>query len=203
MTPEQKRIIIQQFPHIPSKDVAKLVGMSKATVDRFAHDIGLKKSKKYMEQEKERRIQMCLTCTNKATFKVGSTPHNKGKKISREHYEGISHLFFKKGNATWNEKYDGYERINPEGYTEVRIAPKVFKLKQRIIWIEANGEIPKDHLITFRDGNKQNFALENLECISKSENMRRNKLQNWPLELQTSIVQLNKINRKIKQRNEK
>lgn len=39
----------------------------------------------------------------------------------------------------------------------------------RLIWEESNGPIPEDHYIVFKDGDKSNVALDNLECLSSKE----------------------------------
>ena len=52
-----------------------------------------------------------------------------------------------------------------------------------LIWREAGNDIPPGHILIFRDGNKANFALENLELITRKENMRRNSVHNLPKEL--------------------
>ena len=42
-----------------------------------------------------------------------------------------------------------------------------------VIWEEFHGAIPAEHQIIFRDGNKRNFALENLECLHVDEVLAR------------------------------
>lgn len=70
-----------------------------------------------------------------------------------------------------NHKPVGSERINKDGYTLVKTAePNVWKLKHKLIWEAANGKTPKGCVVTFLDGDKRNFALENLVLISQAEN---------------------------------
>lgn len=42
---------------------------------------------------------------------------------------------------------------------------KRVEYKKRILWREAHGDIPKNHLLIFLDGNKMNCTLENLACV--------------------------------------
>lgn len=51
------------------------------------------------------------------------------------------------------------------------------KRLHRVIWEEANGEIPKGFHIHHKDHNKDNNALDNLELLSASEHMRRHTLE--------------------------
>lgn len=85
---------------------------------------------------------------------------------------------FKSGNLPHNTKPIGYERLSKSGYIEVKVKmrpsnPKCndnFVPKHKLVWEAANGPVPEDCVITFKDGNKQNIALENLVCITRGQN---------------------------------
>lgn len=85
---------------------------------------------------------------------------------------------FKTGNLPHNTKPIGYERLSRDGYIEVKVKmrpskPKCngnFVPKHKLVWEAANGPVPEGCVITFKDGNKQNVALENLACITKKQN---------------------------------
>lgn len=85
---------------------------------------------------------------------------------------------FKSGNLPHNTKPIGYERLSRDGYIEVKVKmrpsnPKCndnFVPKHKLVWEAANGPVPEDCVITFKDGNKQNIALENLACITRGQN---------------------------------
>lgn len=82
---------------------------------------------------------------------------------------------FKKGNKPCNVKPVGYERITKDGYIEVKISePNVFEMKHRHIWQLAHGPIPKGHVIVFKNTNKQDCRIENLEIITRGELARLN-----------------------------
>ena len=62
----------------------------------------------------------------------------------------------------------GSERVQVDGYMMVKIAePKTWILKQHYVWQKANGQIEKDEIIVFLDGNRQNCELSNLRKISR------------------------------------
>ena len=93
--------------------------------------------------------------------------------MSREQIDRTKATRFGKGHIPANHKPVGYERITKDGYVEVKTAePNVFELKHRLVWVERNGPIPSGCNIQFRDGNKQNFSIDNLYMISRSEQMR-------------------------------
>lgn len=103
-------------------------------------------------------------------FRKGQTPHNKGKKMPKEVYEKVKHTMFAKGSVPPNHRPVGSERISKDGYIEVKVAePNKWRLKQRVVYEEAKGKIPEGCPIIFLDGNKRNFDIDNLKCITRSE----------------------------------
>ena len=86
-------------------------------------------------------------------FEKGNVPFNKGTKGLMK----ANKTSFKKGNMPPNHKNVGYERINVDGYVEIKVKePNIFKLKHRIIYEQNYGKIPKGHKVVFADGNKLN-----------------------------------------------
>jgi len=109
-------------------------------------------------------------------FPKGNVPANKGKKgIS---YEGMKATQFKKGNKSANWVPIGTERINRDGYTEVKITDrklnKNWKAKHIVIWEAANGPVPKGHVVIFGDRNLSNLELDNLILVSRAQLARLN-----------------------------
>ena len=105
-------------------------------------------------------------------FEKGHIPANKGTKgISKPNKTS-----FKKGNIPKNYRPVGSERINRDGYAEVKIAdPRKWELKHRLIYKEAFGEIPKNCVLFFLDQDKSNLDLDNLILVSKQESLILNK----------------------------
>ena len=105
-------------------------------------------------------------------FKKGHIPFNKGKKG----IGGWEPTQFKKGSKPWNYKPVGTVRTNTDGYVEIKIAdPNKWKAKHIILWEEANGPVPKGHVVIFADGDKQNVVLDNLILVSRRELVIMNK----------------------------
>ncbi len=103
---------------------------------------------------------------------------------------------FKKGNRPLNWKPIGHIRTSRDGYIEIKTKePNVFELKHRVIWLEHNGPLPNNSIITFIDGDATNCNIENLEMISRQEHVRRNKmkLSSYPPELQPTIKLIAKV----------
>lgn len=112
-------------------------------------------------------------------FKKGHVPASKGKKLSPEQYKALQNTMFQPGcrcgAANSNYVPIGHETMRHDGYTYVKIAERRWRQKHQVIWEKQYGPIPKGHIIVFRDGNPNNFRIENLECISQAENLYRNR----------------------------
>ena len=67
------------------------------------------------------------------------------------------------------------------------------------MWEAANGPVPEGLFVVFKDRNKTNLTLENLELIDRHEHMRRNMIHNLPEELKQVIHIKKSITRKITQ----
>jgi hypothetical protein len=124
------------------------------------------------------RLRSTLTRLNLANgrdcrFRPGQIPFNKGKKGYCA--AGSEKGWFKPGGRSANQRPVGAERITVYGYVEVRIRnpsgkkQKNWKPKQRLIWERAHGKIPRGRVVIFADGDKRNFALDNLLLVSRSE----------------------------------
>lgn len=100
-------------------------------------------------------------------FKKGMTPWNKGKKGL---VTGGKETQFKKGQKGWNYKPVGTERVNTDGYVEIKIAdPGKWKGKHILLWEAAHGPVPKGHCLIFADRNPLNVTIDNLLLISRSQ----------------------------------
>ena len=158
---------------------------------------------------KRRKNIVLKPAKNDGCIKKGNIPKNKGKKwneyLSQEAQLICRQTTFKKGNVPPNCKPLLSERINIDGYVEIKVKePNIWKAKHRYLYEKVKGPIPKGYNLIFLDGNKQNLDLSNLKLISKSENliMNRNKLYAPNKELTESGVLIarviNKVNKSAK-----
>jgi ribosomal protein S28E/S33 len=109
-------------------------------------------------------------------------------------YDKLKDTMFKKGRKPHNTRQECEESKSTNGYTYVKIADNDWRLKHRVVYENVNGPIPADHIVVFKDNNHDNFDINNLELITKSENMLRNTLHQYP----ESIQQVIKLNNKLK-----
>lgn len=105
-------------------------------------------------------------------FKKGHTPVNKGKKFPNMPPNSGQ---FKKGHKPPNWVPVGTIRYTTDGYPKRKIAePSKWESCHRVEWEKHNGPIPEGYSIVFLDGDKTNWSIENLACLSKNEVVRMN-----------------------------
>lgn len=110
-----------------------------------------------------------------ARFKPDHTPFNKGMKGTG----GWEPTQFKVGNKPANWVPLGSERINADGYVDIKVQDgklqKNWKGKHIITWEHHNGPVPKRSVIIFGDGNRRNFEPDNLIMVSRKKLSTLNK----------------------------
>lgn len=205
-TEEEKRIVAEMYPDHFASEVAKVLGNGRTAnqVQNCAARMGIKSSRE--KAVRSGRMSADNPNTVASRFKKGTVPPNKGKKMSPEVYAKVARTMFKKGNRTHNYKPVGSERVNADGYVEVKVAdPGKWKLKHRIIWEEAHGPIPSSHNVQFRDGNSQNLSLGNLYLISRADQIRNeNSMEaRYPEEVREVIRLKATIKKKITEYNKR
>lgn len=101
-------------------------------------------------------------------FKKGHEPFNKG--VKGVCAKGCEKTWFKKGHKPVNYKQVGSERVNVDGYIEIKVAePNTWELKHRVVWEKEKGKIPRGYAVIFADGNRQNTDINNLMLVSRKE----------------------------------
>lgn len=189
-TEKMDKVLIDNYPSLETKEVADKLGLRISQVMSRVFKLRLRKND-----------EIKTLVRSKGAFKKGHIPFNKGKKqheyLTDDIIEKSMRTRFKKGHIPVNLKSIGYERINIYGYVEVK-TEKGFVLKHRMIWERHNGPIPKGHIVRFKNGNKQDSRIENLELVTCSQNMKDNTIHNYPPEIKTAIRSIANINRRIK-----
>ena len=109
---------------------------------------------------------------NHGRFEKGHIPANKGKPMSAAVYEKSKRTMFRKGHQPASHREVGSERINVEGYVEIKVAEhRRWQLKHRVIYENYhNVKLKSTDVVIFLDGNKQNFDIENLALIDRGIN---------------------------------
>lgn len=196
-TDEMNAEFIRLYPDTDNSVLERLFNRSNNCIRNHAKILGVKKTKAY------RRNQ------NKATqFQIGGTPHNKGLKMSEycssEAIARCTEKRYKKGNIPHTTLPLGTERVRKDnGFTEVKVKSEGryhrerWRLKHHIVWEEHNGPIPQNCIVIFKDGDKTNFEISNLELRTRSEQCYLN-MDDVPIEIKRLEQLQSYISRQIK-----
>jgi hypothetical protein len=192
-------IIRQRYPFEPTKKIADDLGLSESSVYNRAWSMGIKKDPTYLRSTQFPPGYLGGKVTQ---FKKGHTPANKGQKMSTDVYQKVAHTMFKKGSKPMNTQPIGtiHQRSDKSGkmYLYIKLADSNWQLLNRYTWEQYHGPIPKGLIVAYKDGNYLNNDINNLMLLTKKENMARNTIQRFPVELQ-NLIKINcKLNKKIK-----
>ena len=204
-TPEQDTKIIELFPTVRAKDIAKKLGFPIGAIYRRAAKLGVEKDTEALKQYCRESIMKEDHPGRKHLIKKGNIPKNKGQKqveyMTPEAIDRTKATRFQPGTVPPNYRTIGSERIDKDGYIliKVRKGLRGWELKHRMIWLDANGAIPNGYNIQFKDGNRLNCKLDNLYMISKSEQMSQNTIQRYSPEVKTAIRRISKLTKIIKE----
>lgn len=178
-TPEQLELLKEKYPETLTADIALIFDCSVYTIYNAANRLGLRKNIEFVRDTAADRMADLNHGGRKHQFGKGHSPANKGRKqaeyMDSDAIARSRATCFKKGHTPANHRPIGYERINKDGYIEVKIKePNVFRAKHRIIWEQHNGKIAPGCNIQFKDGNRLNCAIDNLYLITRGEQMKDN-----------------------------
>lgn len=196
-TEQETKFLIDNYSDMATANIATILNRPLGGVNGKAYALRLKKSKAYMVKILAIEANRLKELGKTYQFKKGDVPYNYGKKMSQEMYDKLKPTMFKKGGKPVNTKKKFDERIDTEGYTYVKLSDSNWVLKHRYIWEEINGPIPADSIVIFKDKNILNFDINNLQMITKAENMLRNTIHQYPEPIQQVIKLNNKLKKQI------
>mgnify|MGYP006355478717 CR=1 FL=1 len=67
----------------------------------------------------------------------------------------------------------GLQKMERDGY-HINLGNNKRIQRSKYVWQQVYGEVPKGYVMYHKDGDKFNDELENLECIPRSELIKRN-----------------------------
>ena len=194
----------ETFPHVSTMEISKKWGIEMSLISNVAHRNGIEKSKEYLT-EYRRKSNENLSKNTSTRFTKGHVPWTAGKKGIRL----SKSTEFQKGSKPINTLPLGTIRIMDDGYQWIKIsdAPgrksKRWRACHHLLWEQHHGPIPKHFIVIFRDKNQNNITIENLECISRIELMKRNTIGRFPAELISAIKTIHKAKKTIENHGKK
>jgi len=202
-------LVVARYPHEPTSTIARELRRSVQAVFVRAAVLGLTKSAEYLASPDACRLRRGDNVGAAFRFKKGHVPANKGLRRPGWAPGRMKQTQFKKGErrgvAVRLYQPIGTERISKDGYLERKINDDLplqarWRAVHLLLWEATHGPVPKGHAIAFRNGDKRDIRLDNLECISRVELMARNSVHNLPKPLVETIQLLGALNRQIRRR---
>jgi hypothetical protein len=209
--PKEIRALKRMYPHIRNKDIGLILGRSKCAVHGMANKLGLEKSLAFIHSPLGNGFAGHRPEIVAHRFPKGHVPANKGLRRPGYAPGRMRETQFKKGHFPANRDPDFYVigalRVNADGYIDMRVSFEPGAIGWRglhlILWEDAHGRVPKGHCLRFKDGDRLNVCLENLELIHRAQNMRRNSIHNLPTPLKNTIQLLGQLKRRIREKQDR
>lgn len=209
-SPEEDQRIRELFANLRSAKVAKMLGRSKTAVDGRAHKLGVFKSPEYIAAQC--RLQKGTHIGKNYQYKPGSVPFNKGLRRPGSSTGRMPETQFQKGSRPGNTMPVGTIRPNSDGYLRIKVsdAPepaggkggstKNWEFVHKRVWEAAHGPIPAGHRLWWKNGDRNDCSLENLELLSPVEHMAKTTIHNSPPEIKETVFLIGRVKRAIKRR---
>lgn len=205
-TAEEDAQVRALYPDTPTAELARRLNRRLSSVYQRAQKLGVEKSAAYLASPAACRLRRGDNVGAASRFPKGHVPANKGLRRPGWGPGRMKQTQFKKGErhgvAVRLYKPIGTERISKDGYLERKIneglpLQKRWRAVHLLVWEAANGPLPRGHAVVFKNGDKRDIRLDNLELISRGDLMRRNTLHRYPKEIARAYQLIGAVNRKI------
>ncbi|WP_286237942.1 HNH endonuclease signature motif containing protein [Neptuniibacter halophilus] len=161
MTSEQAQWLRDHYLHLSRKEICSAFNENFGTNLKLSQIIGFLKNNKIKSGR-----------TGHWGTKPGWNAGTAGKGICKPNSGS-----FKPGSEPVNKKPLYTERINRDGYVEIKIPQNDpytgratrYLAKHRWVYEQHHGEIPKGKTVVFKDGDRRNFDPENLVAITRRQ----------------------------------
>jgi hypothetical protein len=216
-TAAQSAYLRQRYPDESTQAIAKRLEQPIRKVYAEANRLGLKKTEEYLRDPKRgNRLVKGSRVGETTRFRKGHVPENKGLRRPSWYRGRMRETQFRKGGlsgaAARNWKPIGTILRDPEGYLRIKVRNAVHGAEptgfgnadvwtqlHRRLWEQHHGPVPPGHVVAFRNGDRGDCAIGNLECISRADLARRNTM--WgrlPRELAEAIQLNTALKRKLR-----
>jgi len=199
-TPAEDELLRSRYADETAESLAEALNRTLSAIYSRASALGLAKSETFLARMRSDQRQLLGVVGEATRFCAGQTPWNLG---IRHTVGGRSaETRFKTGQKPHSWRPIGFERMTWDGYLERKVTDTGVKridymLVHHLVWRAAGREIPPGHALTFRDGDKRNFDLDNLELLPRKQLMQRNSYHNYGPEVAKLIQLRGAINRQI------
>ncbi len=206
-TASDDRSLRKLHPRHLNQEVARRLRRSVGAIVVRAYLLGLHKDPAWLLQQGRKRATRPALVAHR--FAPGHVPANKGLRRPGWSPGRMAETQFKKGNVSkrWDPDtyFVGALRLNSYGVVDMKIKEglRAWRAFHMILWEDAHGPLPKGHCLRFKDGDSLNIELDNIELITRAENMRRNTIHNLPKPLVNTIMALGALKRRIREKQDR
>lgn len=173
-------ILRARYPDDDTEQLAKSLGLRPGQLHDKAARQGIVKSPEFIRALKAKAARTAREAGKETRFVPGQVPWNKG--IPFRSGGRSAETQFKPGMLPRNYRPIGSVRLCAGFWqrkqTETGYPPRDWVNIHHLVWRASGQEIPAGYALCFRDGNRANFDLANLELISRAELMARNSIHN-------------------------
>ena len=207
--PHEIALLERMYPDHDTSEIAKAMGRTTGSIRGKAAGLGLRKSREWLASTASGRLQQWCGYGVSTRFQKGQQAWNKGLKgLNLGGQAGQFQRGNRSGRALSRYKPIGFERLGKDGYLERKINDdmpfyKRWRAVHLLIWESANGPLPSGCAVSFRDGNKLNLALDNLQLVTRSELMARNSYHQFGPDIAKLIQLRGALARQINKRTRK
>jgi hypothetical protein len=205
-TAQEWALVRDLYPHVATAKIAQQLGRTVLAIYQAADKLGLRKTAEFQQlllAEEAARLRIAGV---RFRYPKGHVPANKGLRRPGFGPGRMKETQFKKGQISkrWDpELYTiGALRINADGYIDMKVCEAPGALAWRalhvILWEDEHGTVPPGHALCFKDRDRLNVDLPNLELITRADLCRRNSIHNLPPEIKDAITALGALKRRVR-----
>jgi len=200
-------IVHDQYPRVSTAVLAHRLGRKPWTVYQMAARLGLRKTATYMASPAACRLRRGDNVGARSRFQKGHVPANQGLRRPGWTRGRMAETQFKKGNKpdTWVPV--GTEVVDPDGYRKRKVSDDRtltsrfnWRFVHVLVWEKRHGRVPLGHAVVFRNGDRTDIRLGNLQLITRRELMRRNSVHRLPKALAECIQLRGALMRQIRRK---
>ena len=204
--------LVARYPHEPTAALAQSLDRGVSSIYVKVNELGLHKTAEYLASPAACRLRRGDNVGAAYRYPPGHVPANKGLRRPGWGPGRMKETQFKPGqypSARWDR--DAYRigalRITTNGELQIRLSDDSrtgWCMMARYAWWSGTGRWPTaDEVVRARNGDPHDTRIENLELLTRAENMRRNTILNLPPALKGAIQSLGQFKRRIREREQR
>lgn len=191
------------FPDHTAREIAAALGRGVRQIHHKAHRLGLRKSPEWIAEHARAAMADPGHPARRTQWPAGHEPYNKGKPHPTRGRSAETQ--FRPGNRPHTWQPIGSDRASKEGYLQRKVSDtgvtrRDYVPVHHLVWRMHGREIPPQHALVFRDGDKRNFDINNLELVHRAELMRRNSVHRHGPEVAKAYQLIGAVRRQINRR---